>query len=293
MATFGDRVGGYLAHVEHALDARLPPAASVPASLHRAMRYAVLGGGKRVRPLLCYATAETLAIDPAAVDDAACAVELIHAFSLIHDDLPAMDDDALRRGRPTTHKAFGVATAILAGDALQTLAFRVLAGGNGVPARRLEMERILADATGSQGMTGGQALDLDAEGRQLALGELEQLHRMKTGCLIRAGVLMASRAAAAGDATTALLDRFAGNIGLAFQIRDDLLDVEGDTAVIGKQRGADAAHGKSTYPALLGAPAARARADALYADALAALEPLGADADPLRWMAAYIVHRDR
>jgi farnesyl diphosphate synthase len=210
VATFGDRVGGYLAHVEHALDARLPPAASVPASLHRAMRYAVLGGGKRVRPLLCYATAETLAIDPAAVDDAACAVELIHAFSLIHDDLPAMDDDALRRGRPTTHKAFGVATAILA-----------------------------------------------------------------------------------GDATTALLDRFAGNIGLAFQIRDDLLDVEGDTAVIGKQRGADAAHGKSTYPALLGAPAARARADALYADALAALEPLGADADPLRWMAAYIVHRDR
>jgi farnesyl diphosphate synthase len=295
VTTFGDRVAGYLARVERALDARLPPAGRAPVSLHRAMRYATLDGGKRIRPLLCYATAETLGVDPAAVDDAACAVEFIHAFSLIHDDLPAMDDDALRRGRPTTHRAFGVATAILAGDALQTLAFGVLAGSaSGSAACRLDMQRILADATGSEGMTGGQALDLDAEGRQLALAELEHLHRLKTGCLIRAAVRMACRAGAApGDEVCVWLDRFAGNIGLAFQIRDDLLDVEGETAVIGKQRGADAAHGKSTYPALLGTQAAGARADALYADALAALQPLGDDADPLRWMAACIVHRDR
>jgi farnesyl diphosphate synthase len=278
VTTFGDRVAGYLTRVERALDARLPPAGRAPVALHRAMRYATLDGGKRIRPLLCYATAETLGVDPAAVDDAACAVEFIHAFSLIHDDLPAMDDDALRRGRPTTHRAFGV----LAGSA------------SGSAACRLDMQRILADATGSEGMTGGQALDLDAEGRQLALAELEHLHRLKTGCLIRAAVRMACRAGAApGDEVCVWLDRFAGNVGLAFQIRDDLLDVEGETAVIGKQRGADAAHGKSTYPALLGAQAAGARADALYADALAALQPLGDDADPLRWMAAHIVHRDR
>jgi farnesyl diphosphate synthase len=293
-ASFGDRVAGYLARVEDALDARLPAANRTPASLHRAMRYATLGGGKRMRPLLCYATAETFGLDPDAVDDAACAVECIHAFSLIHDDLPAMDDDALRRGRPTTHKVFGVATAILAGDALQTLAFGILADGCGSPACRLDMQRTLADATGSRGMTGGQSLDLDAEGAHLTLPELEALHRLKTGCLIRASVAMACRAAiAADDPLCARLDRFAANIGLAFQIRDDLLDIEGDTAVIGKQSGADAAHGKSTYPALLGAPAARARADALYADALTALQPLGDAADPLRWMAAYIVHRDR
>lgn len=286
------RTADYLERVENALAERLPPAETPPASLHAAMRYSVLGGGKRVRPLLCYATGELLEIDPAALDDAACAVELVHAFSLVHDDLPAMDDDALRRGRPTTHKAYGEATAILAGDALQTLAFIVLS--RGADRSRLEMLRILAAATGSEGMTGGQAIDLAAEGHAIGLEALEQMHRLKTGCLIRASVLMACCARPGlGAAERARLDLFAGNIGLAFQIRDDVLDIEGDTAVIGKTRGADLAHDKSTYPSLLGLDEAKRRADALYAEAMEALAPFGAAADPLRWMGEYIVQRDR
>ncbi len=293
--SFAQRAAGYVKRVESVLEGRLPAASTAPVSLHEAMRYAALGAGKRMRPLLCYATAESLGVDVADVDDAACAVELVHAFSLVHDDLPSMDDDALRRGRPTTHKAFGEATAILVGDALQTLAFGVLATPGRTSAdRRLRMLRTLADATGSIGMTGGQEMDLAAEEQQLSLSALETLHRHKTGCLIRAAVRMAWLAsAAADDAIGERLDRFAGNVGLAFQIRDDLLDVEGDTAVIGKTHGADAAHGKSTYPALLGVEAARQRAESLYDEALEALEPLGSDAEALRWMAAYIVHRDR
>ncbi|HET7370684.1 MAG TPA: farnesyl diphosphate synthase [Gammaproteobacteria bacterium] len=289
MSPFKERAADYVVRVEAALDARLPAADKNPTSLHQAMRYSVLNGGKRVRPLLCYAAGEALALEPAALDDAACAVELIHAFSLVHDDLPAMDDDALRRGKPTTHKAFDTATAILAGDALQTLAFTVLArSGN---ARMLQT---LAEATGSEGMTGGQAMDLAAEGRHIPLAELEDLHHHKTGCLIRAAILMACDAAPSCDAATRdRLGRFATNIGLAFQIRDDVLDVEGDTAVIGKTQGADAAHDKSTYPALMGLDAAKQHADELYAEALAALEPFRDRGEGLRWIASYIVKRDK
>ncbi|HET9818285.1 MAG TPA: farnesyl diphosphate synthase [Rhodanobacteraceae bacterium] len=293
--SFADRVADYRERVERALDARLPAEDIRPASLHHAMRYSVLGGGKRVRALLCYATGELLGVDAARLDDAACAVECVHAFSLVHDDLPAMDDDALRRGRPSTHKAFGVALAILAGDALQTRAFEILAGdGRRDPAERLGMIAILAGATGSLGMTGGQAVDLEAEGHQLDTADLEALDRDKTGALIRAAVTMPCCAASESpDGVCEALERYAGNIGLAFQIKDDVLDVEGDQALTGKTRGADAARGKATYPGLMGIDAARRRADALYAEALAALDRFDDAAEPLHWMARYIVHRDR
>jgi farnesyl diphosphate synthase len=292
---FADRVPGYLERVERALDARLPAGDARPAALHAAMRYSVLGGGKRIRPLLCYAAGELLGVGAERLDDAACAVECIHAFSLVHDDLPAMDDDPLRRGRPSTHKAFGVAMASLAGDALQTRAFEILAGhGSRDAAARLGMTAILATATGSLGMTGGQAVDLESEGRQLEASDLEALDRDKTGALIRAAVVMPCCAARnLTDGTRDALERYAEGMGLAFQIKDDVLDVEGDQALTGKTRGADAARGKATYPSLMGMAAARERADALYADALAALDRFGEAAEPLRWMARYIVHRDR
>jgi farnesyl diphosphate synthase len=293
--SFAERVPGYLERVEQALDARLPAGDARPASLHAAMRYSVLGGGKRIRALLCYATGELLGIDAGLLDDAACAVECIHAFSLVHDDLPAMDDDPLRRGKPSTHKAYGVAMAILAGDALQTRAFEILAGnGTSDAPRRLGMLAVLAAATGSLGMTGGQAVDLESEGRHLDAAELEALDRGKTGALIRAAVWMPCCAVAdLPDGTRESLERYAGSMGLAFQIKDDVLDVEGDQSLTGKTQGADAVRGKATYPSLMGIDAARQRADALYADAQAALERFGDAAEPLRWMARYIVHRDR
>lgn len=281
--------------MERALDARLPAAAARPANLHLAMRYAALGGGKRIRALLCYASGEVLGIAPGRLDDAACAVECVHAYSLVHDDLPAMDDDALRRGKPSTHAKFGVAAAILAGDALQTRAFEILAGDGVADASiRLGMIAVLAAATGSLGMTGGQAVDLESEGQALHAGDLEALDRDKTGRLIRAAVLMPCCAVAglAGE-TRAALDHFADCMGLAFQIRDDVLDVEGETAVLGKTQGADAVRGKATYPALMGMEAAKRRADALYAEALHALDRFGDAAEPLRWMAHYIIERDR
>lgn len=292
---FQDRMAGYVERVERALAARLPPAELHPASLHAAMRYAALGGGKRIRPLLCYASGEVLSVAAERLDDAACALECVHVFSLIHDDLPAMDDDDLRRGKPSTHKAFGVATAILAGDALQTRAFEILAGDGATAAvERLGMVAVLAAATGSRGMTGGQAVDLESEGRQLTAADLEALDRDKTGKLIRAAVLLPCCAVpdlpAAGRAA---LDRFAECMGLAFQIKDDVLDVEGEQALTGKTHGADAARGKATYPSLLGMERAKQRADALYAEALAALDGFGDAAEPLRWMARYIVQRDR
>jgi farnesyl diphosphate synthase len=292
---FADRVPEYLERVERALDARLPPADARPASLHAAMRYAALGGGKRIRPLLCYASGEVLGVAPGRLDDAACAVECVHVFSLVHDDLPAMDDDALRRGKPSTHAAFGEATAILAGDALQTCAFEILAGdGNREAAERRGMIAILAGATGSRGMTGGQAVDLESEGKQLTAADLEALDRDKTGRLIRAAVLMPTCAITdLPDASRGALDRFAECMGLAFQIKDDVLDVEGEQALTGKTHGADAARGKATYPSLMGMDNAKRRADALYAEALAALERFGDAAEPLRWMGRYIVHRDR
>lgn len=293
--SFADRVPEYLERVERALDARLPAAGARPASLHAAMRYAALGGGKRIRPLLCYASGEVLGVAPERLDDAACAVECVHVFSLVHDDLPAMDDDALRRGKPSTHAAFGEATAILAGDALHTRAFEILArDGTREVIERLGMIAILARAAGSEGMTGGQAVDLESEGMQLAVADLEALDRDKTGMLIRAAVLMPTCAATGlADASRDALDRFAECMGLAFQIKDDVLDVEGEQALTGKTHGADAARGKATYPSLMGMDNAKCRADALYADALAALDRFGGAAEPLRWMARYIVHRDR
>jgi len=293
--SFADRVPEYVERIERALDARLPAADARPASLHAAMRYSALGGGKRIRPLLCYASGEVLGIAPARLDAAACAVECVHVFSLVHDDLPAMDDDALRRGKPSTHVAFGEATAILAGDALQTRAFEILAGDGALDAvERLGMIAILAGAAGSEGMTGGQAVDLESEGKELAATDLEALDRDKTGKLIRAAVLMPTCAALdLPDDSRDALDRFAECMGLAFQIKDDVLDVEGEQALTGKTHGADAARGKATYPSLMGMDNAKRRADALYADALAALGRFGDAAEPLRWMARYIVHRDR
>jgi farnesyl diphosphate synthase len=283
--------------VEGALDQWLPAADICPARLHQAMRYAALGGGKRIRPTLVYATGQALGLVPESLDGAACAVELIHSYSLVHDDLPAMDDDDLRRGRPTCHKAFDEATAILVGDALQSLAFQVLAADKdlpGEPITRLTMIDTLARASGSRGMAGGQALDLTAEGQELDLTMLENIHIHKTGALIRASVRVATLARPDLDAERAdRLDRYAKCLGLAFQIRDDILDVEGETAVIGKTRGKDQTQKKATYPALLGLAGAREAASTLIDDALESLGPFRERAEPLRWIAGYMVRRDR
>jgi farnesyl diphosphate synthase len=285
------------ARVETTLERLMPAADTSPNRLHEAMRYAVLGGGKRVRPTLAYAAAKAVGIEPDWVDTPAAALEMIHAYSLIHDDLPAMDDDDLRRGRPSCHKAFDEATAILAGDALQTLAFQALASDAQFPGdgpMRVAMIENLARAAGSIGMVGGQALDLESEGRELDLVMLENIHIHKTGALIRASVNMA--ALARPDLSRPLaegIDHYAKCIGLAFQIQDDLLDVEGETAIIGKQSGADAAHAKATYPSLMGLGPAHEAAEDLVTDALESLSGFGEGADPLRWIARYIVSRDR
>lgn len=259
------------------------------------MRYAVLGGGKRIRPVLVCSAGAAVGAAPESLDGPACAVEFIHAYSLIHDDLPAMDNDDLRHGQPTCHKAFGEAMAILAGDALQALAFQVLGQDPAMvadPAIRLRMLGVLAQAVGSRGMVGGQAIDLVAIGRELTLAELENMHIHKTGALIRASVLLGALSQPTVDpAVLERLDRYAKCIGLAFQIRDDILDVIGDTATLGKTQGADRALNKPTYPALLGLDGAREHARVLYEEALASLEPFGAEADPLRWIAGYIVER--
>ncbi len=278
--------------IESALEAWLPPEQAPPAKLHRAMRYAVLGGGKRVRPTLVYATAAAIGLAPEKVNAIACAVEMIHAYSLIHDDLPAMDDDDLRRGRPTCHKAFDEATAILAGDALMTQAFLVLARDGTLavaPEVRLAMIDCLAWASGSRGMAGGQAMDLEAEGQEMDLITLENIHIHKTGALIRASVNMASQAAT----DLAPLDHYAKCLGLAFQIRDDILDIEAPSAILGKTQGKDQTKAKATYPALMGLEAARQAAADLVGEALASLEPFDIKAGPLRWIADYIVQRDR
>jgi len=248
----------WLARCEAALDAALPAGDCAPQRLHSAMRYAVLGGGKRFRPLLVYASGHSLGVAPAHLDAAAVAVEMIHAYSLIHDDLPAMDDDALRRGRPTVHIAFDEATAILAGDALQTCAFDMLCRAPVSDAIARQMLATLAQATGAAGMAGGQALDMDATGQQQTLQALQHMHGLKTGALIRASVRLGALTADADAETLRNMDTFASALGLAFQIRDDLLDIEGDAADLGKTAGKDAAQGKSTYPALLGMQGARA-----------------------------------
>jgi len=283
------------ARVERALERCLPAADIQPARLHAAMRYAVLGAGKRIRPTLMYATAQAIESDPGLVDTPACAVELIHAYSLVHDDLPAMDDDDLRRGRLTCHKAFDEATAILTGDALQTLAFQVLALDEALAeAVRVRMVATLARASGSRGMAGGQAMDLAAESQPPDLAMLENIHIHKTGALIRAGVCMATQTKPDLDAQVAeRLDRFAKYLGLAFQIRDDILDIEGDKSVLGKTIGKDQAQEKATYPALMGLAPAREAAEHLIAEAHACLDGLGRGAEALRWLADYMVRRDR
>ncbi|CAO97572.1 (2E,6E)-farnesyl diphosphate synthase [Erwinia tasmaniensis] len=268
--------------------------------LVNAIEYGALLGGKRLRPFLVYATGNMLHADDAALDAPAAAVECIHAYSLIHDDLPAMDNDSLRRGQPTCHIKFGEDAAILAGDALQTLAFSILADAPmpGVTAEsRVAMLSELAQASGVAGMCGGQALDLAAEGKRVTLDELEQIHRHKTGALIRSAVrLGALSAGAPGRAALPALDRFADAIGLAFQVQDDILDVIGDTVVLGKQQGADQQLGKSTYPALMGLENARLKAWDLYQESLNALETLAAQSyntTALRALASFIIERDK
>ncbi len=292
---FATRIDQYQQRIESTLDDCLPDADIAPLQLHQAMRYSSLGGGKRLRPLLIYATGEVLGIDPGYLDGAAAAIELIHVYSLIHDDLPAMDDDDLRRNKPSCHKAFDEATAILAGDALQSLAFQVLAEdkcANVDPTARLEMLRCLAQASGSGGMAGGQAIDLDSVGKQLSLAELENMHIHKTGALIRASVLLASYCQNPQDsAERDALDRYAKRIGLAFQIHDDILDEEADTEIIGKPAGADRARNKPTFPSILGMSESKERAAELTETAIAALAPFGERAEPLVWLAQYITQR--
>ncbi|MEL7022408.1 MAG: polyprenyl synthetase family protein [Pseudomonadota bacterium] len=292
--SFEAAIQDYIARVDRALADALPSAETQPVTLHEAMRYATLNGGKRIRPLLVYATGEVLGItDDASLDDAAVAVELIHAFSLVHDDLPAMDDDDLRRGRPTVHRQFDEATAILAADALQPLAFETLARGRTTAtSARLTMVRLLAEACGSLGMTGGQAIDIESEGKQIDGDLLRQMFNQKTGALIRASVLMPlTLSSAANDDESAALRKFSENLGLAFQIRDDILDIEGETEVIGKPAGSDLAHDKATWPAIFGLQQAKTDCERLYEEGLSLLEPFGPRAEPLAVLARRIVQR--
>jgi farnesyl diphosphate synthase len=294
-AAFAERVAECRARIERVLERALALPDPGTARLREAMRYSVLGAGKRLRPTLVYLTGEALGAPLEQLDSAAAAVELIHVYSLVHDDLPAMDDDDLRRGRPTCHRAYDEATAILVGDALQALAFAVLANdpmaGNSA-AQRLEMIRVLARATGTSGMAGGQAVDLAAVGQTLSVSAIEDMHRRKTGALIQGSVLLGALAAGVSDGPgMAALERFGAHIGLAFQIQDDILDVEGDPRVLGKSTGADAAHAKPTYPSTVGLESARVRARELRDDAIAALAPLGSRAAALTQLANFVVAR--
>lgn len=286
------RFAAWAARTEATLDQALPSPDQAPGRLHAAMRHAVLGGGKRMRPLLVYAAGAVSGAPEAMLDAPAGAVELIHAYSLVHDDLPAMDDDDLRRGRPTVHVAFDEATAILAGDALQTRAFEVLAQAPADADIRLAWVQALAGASGVAGMCGGQALDIDATGRQQSLEELARMHAWKTGALIRAAVRLGALAGRAAPDVVERLDGFASSLGLAFQIRDDILDVEGSSEQLGKTAGKDAAQSKSTYPALLGMDGAKARLNELDASMREALSPFGEAADALRALGELAVRRD-
>ena len=293
-AELGPALQALIARAEHALDHCLPRTSQAPTVLHQAMRYAVLGGGKRLRPLLVYATADALGSDGPELDALACAVELIHAYSLVHDDLPAMDNDALRRGQPTCHVAFGEAMAILAGDALQARAFELLASDAAAatrPAILVQMLSVLGQACGAGGMAGGQALDLGAVGCGLTLPELERMHACKTGALIRASVRLGALAGDADADTQNALDIYASALGLAFQVRDDILDVEGEASVLGKTAGKDAAADKPTFPSVIGMPAARERVAELTARALEAIAPIGERGALLRELAEYSANR--
>ena len=285
--------------VDEALERLLPPAiddpkAPCPARLAEAMRHSLLGGGKRLRPALVLMAAEACGADPMVALPSACALEMVHTYSLVHDDLPAMDDDDLRRGRPTCHKAFDEATAILAGDALLTLAFEVVAREVRPAEAAAASVRVLAEAAGPAGMVGGQMADLQAEGRDDAtLDALEEIHRRKTGALLRASLQLGALAAGASEAIREALDVYGQGVGLAFQIVDDLLDVQGDEAKMGKRVGKDSGLGKWTYPGLLGIEGSRRRARQAADEAVAALEPLGDRAGRLRALAIDLLERDR
>jgi farnesyl diphosphate synthase len=289
--TTDDLLEQWRARVEQALEAALPAAAQSPQRLHQAMRHSVLGGGKRLRPLLVYAAGRCSGADIARLDAPAAAVELVHAYSLVHDDLPAMDNDALRRGQPTTHIAFDEASAILAGDALQALAFELLAHADVDPGIAVGWLRSLSAAAGAAGMCGGQALDIAATGTGQDQAGLERMHGLKTGALIRSAVHMGALAGSDDAATLDGLDRFAELLGLAFQVRDDILDIEADSATLGKTAGKDQAQDKSTYPALLGLDGARQYLVQLETQMLHCLQAHGDNADALRALARLAVHR--
>jgi len=291
--TFADWMSATQHRTEAALARFLPASEAIPQRLHDAMRYATLGGGKRVRPLLVFAAGELAGALPDHLDVAACAVELIHAYSLVHDDLPCMDNDVLRRGRPTCHVEYDEATALLVGDSLQTLAFELLASQRiGEPQQQLEMLALLAHASGSCGMAGGQAIDLASVGKPLEQAELELMHALKTGALIRAAVLLgALTGAPLADNERRQLDRFAKRAGLLFQVVDDILDCTASTATLGKTAGKDEAADKPTYVALLGLEGARDYAAELRGEALAALDCFGQRASRLIELADFICHR--
>jgi len=282
--------------MEAVLAGLLPSSRIAPSRLHDAMRYAALGGGKRVRPMLVFAAGQVSQADPARLEIVSAAIELIHAYSLVHDDLPCMDDDVLRRGKPTCHVEFDEATALLAGDAMQSLAFQLLAEHRLAddPVAQLQMIQLFAVACGSRGMAGGQAIDLEAVGKALTLPELENMHIHKTGALIRASVLLGARCGQPLDPQAlGSLDRYAKCIGLAFQVVDDVLDEESDSATLGKTAGKDREAGKPTYTSLLGVPEARKFASDLLAEAHEALAGFDERADRLRQLADFIVRRDR
>jgi geranylgeranyl diphosphate synthase type II len=292
-----DLLGGLRAEVEVALEEYLPSAEGDGTSLLEALRYSALGGGKRVRPALALLACEAAGGERQRALGAACAVEFVHVYSLVHDDLPAMDDDDLRRGRPTSHKVYGEAMAILSGDALQCLAFETLAAAYADdPALAIDLVRLLGSAAGAEGMVIGQAMDMVAPERfPREEGALERLHRHKTGALLRASVLLGARVGGLrpGEANYEALDAYSQALGLAFQVADDILDCTASTEVLGKTAGKDEEQGKLTYVSLLGLEGARAKANALEADAIASLQALGEGADPLRALARYVVRRDR
>jgi len=292
---FQSRLVAYQNRVNAALDKYLPSEDPPEHNLAEAIRYSVIGGGKRIRPAMVYAAGEAMGVSTDLLDIPACAVEMIHAYSLIHDDLPAMDDDDLRRGRPTCHKAFDEATAMLAGDALQALAYEILAKDDHkelTPEHRIQMLSLLTEASGAHGMAGGQAVDLASVGKQLTLQQLEHMHRLKTGALIRASILLGGMCKQnISEDELKMLSDYALCIGLSFQIQDDILDVIGDTETLGKPQGSDQEQEKPTFPAILGLEESRQRAIQQHELALKVLEPLDEKADSLRQLSAYIVER--
>ena len=295
MPSFIDQLKRFQQRVERALDTRLPATQLTPATLHAAMRYVTLDGGKRVRASLVYATGLAVGAPDTALDVPACDVELIHAYSLVHDDLPSMDNDDLRRGKPTCHKAYDEATALLAGDALQSLAFEILAQDAALTIsapQRLNMIALLARAAGSQGMAGGQAIDLASAGQAISLTQLEDMHRRKTGALIHAAVMLGAHTRENTNAAKLqALEQYSRAVGLAFQITDDILDVEGRADTLGKNPGVDQARGKPTYTSVLGLAEAKKRAKMLRAQALESLTPLGDNGTLLADLAEFIIER--